>query len=267
MTRSLRSLLYSLLLPLALLAQAPPPAFTAQEVGIDEKLGQTLALDLPLKDESGQPVTLRSLIDKPTILSLNYFRCAGICTPQLNGVVEVLNRTQAVPGKDFQMITVSFDPRDTPEIAAQKRDNYLHEITRAFPRSAWRFLTGDAATTKALADSVGFKFKPQGQEFIHPAALFFLSPKGEITRYMYGVSYLPADLQLAVQEAGRSEARPTISKWLNICFNYDPVGRKYVFNTTRTAAMIIIFGAVVFVLVLVLKGRWHKGKGKGKEQA
>jgi protein SCO1 len=251
--------------PLAVPPQATPPVFTPQEVGIDEKLGQPIPLDLTLKDEAGQPVNLRSLIDKPTILSLNYFRCAGICTPQLGGMAEVFDRTQAEPGKDFQAITVSFDPRDTPDMAAQKRANYLQEIKRPFPPSAWRFLTGDAAVTKALADSVGFKFKPQGDDFIHPAALFFLSPKGEITRYMYGVTYLPADLQLAAQEAGRSEARPTISKWLNICFNYDPVGRKYVFDTTRTAAMVIIFGAVVFVLVLVLKGRWSKKKGK--EQA
>ena len=272
---SLRHLLRSLALSAGVLAWAhpqvpvapasPPPAFTPQEVGIDEKLGQTVLLDLTLKDEGGQPILLRSLIDKPTILSLNYFRCAGICTPQLGGMAEVFDRTQAEPGKDFQVLTVSFDPRDTPEMAAQKRADYTHEIKRPFPQAAWRFLTGDAAVTKALADSVGFKFKPQGDDFIHPAALFILSPKGEITRYMYGVTYLPADLQLALQEAGRSEARPTINKWLNICFNYDPVGRKYVFDTTRTAAMVIIFGAVLFVLVLVLKDRWSKGKAK--EQA
>lgn len=247
-------------------ATAPPPAFTAQEVGIDEKLGQTAALDLTLTDESGKPVLLRSLIDKPTIVSLNYFRCAGICTPQLNGMVDVFNRTQAEPGKDFQVITVSFDERDTFEIAAQKRQNYLNEIKRPFPQAAWRFLTGNAATTKALADSLGFKFKAQGEEFIHPGALFFLSPKGEITRYMYGVEYLPADLQMAAQEAARSEARPTISKWLNICFNYDPVGRKYVFSTTRTAAVITIFGAVVFVLVLALKKKRRPDEAP-KEQA
>jgi len=262
MNMTLRLYLWLLALAFALGAQQPAPTFTAQEVGITEKLGQTAALDLTLRDEDGKPVTLRALVDKPTVMSLNYFRCAGICTPQLNGMVEVFNGTQAVPGQDFQVITVSFDERDTPEIAAQKRVNYLGEIKRPFPRSAWRFLTGDAATTRSLADSVGFKFKPQGEEFIHPGALIFLSPKGEVTRYMYGVSYLPADLQMAVQEAARSEARPTINKWLNICFNYDPVGRKYVFSTTRTAAMVIIFGAVAFVLVLVLKGRWTR-----KEQA
>ena len=248
-------------------AQTPaaPPPFSVEEVGINERLGQIAALDGVLKDEKGNTVSLRALLDKPTILTLNYFRCAGICTPQLNGVVEVLNQTQAEPGKDFQVITVSFDPRDTSEIAAQKRVNYLREITRPFPPSAWRFLTGDAATTKALADSVGFKFKRQGDDFVHAAAIMFLSPKGEITRYMYGVTYLPADLQLAAQEAAKGEARPTINKWLKICFSYDPEGRRYVISFTRIGAVIVLAGALVFLLLLLRKGR--KGEPEKKEKA
>jgi len=242
----------------ALRAQAPAPraaTLNPEEVGINEKLGQRAAIDLVLNDEEGKPVALRSLVDKPTILTLNYFRCAGICTPQLNGVVEVLNRTQAEPGKDFQVITVSFDPRDTPEIASEKRTNYLREITRPYPPAAWRFLTADAATTKALADSVGFKFKKQGDDFIHAAAIIFLSPTGDITRYMYGVTYLPADLQLAAQEAAKNQARPTINKWLKICFSYDPEGRKYALSFTKIGAGIILLGAAIFLAVLIRKGR------------
>ncbi|MDP2875833.1 MAG: SCO family protein [Holophaga sp.] len=241
-----------------------PPPFTVEEVGINERLGQLAALDGMLKDEDGKSVSLRTLINKPTILTLNYFRCAGICTPQLNGVVDVLNKTQAEPGKDFQVITVSFDERDTSEIAAQKRTNYLREITRPFPPTAWRFLTGDAATTRAIADSVGFKFKKQGDDFIHAGAIMFLSPKGEVTRYMYGVTYLPADLQLAAQEAARSEARPTINKWLKICFSYDPEGRRYVINFTRIGAFIVLGGALTFLLVLLRKGRRTKSESKEK---
>jgi protein SCO1/2 len=262
-----------ILLSLALLsglgfasAQSPAPAapsFSPEEVGINERLGQRAAIDLVLNDEDGKAIALRSLIDKPTILTLNYFRCAGICTPQLNGVVEVLNRTQAEPGKDFQVITVSFDERDTPEIAANKRTNYLREITRPYPPAAWRFLTGDAATTRALADSVGFKFKRQGDDFIHAAAIIFLSPTGDITRYMYGVTYLPADLQMAAQEAAQNQARPTINKWLKICFSYDPEGRKYVFSFTKIGAILILLGAAIFLAVLIRKGR----RGKSEENA
>ncbi len=270
----LRSSLSTLALAAALLsapmrAQAPAPApapaadpatpsFTPQEVGIDEKLGATVPLDLVLNGEDGQPVTLRQLIDKPTILTLNYFRCAGICTPQLNGVVEVLNRTEAVPGKDFQVITVSFDGRDTPEMAAQKRTNYLGELTRPFPPAAWRFLTGPATTTRALADAVGFKYKQVGEDFVHAAAIIFISPQGKVTRYMYGVTYLPADLQLAAQEAARGEAQPTINKFLKFCFSYDPAGRKYVLNTTSIGATVIILAGLIFLVTLVRRGRKSK---------
>lgn len=236
------------------------PSFTPQEVGIDEKLGASVPLDLAFKAEDGSPVTLRQLIDKPTILTLNYFRCAGICTPQLNGVVEVLNRTEAVPGKDFQVITVSFDGRDTPEMAAQKRTNYLGELTRPFPPAAWRFLTGPDATSRALADAVGFKFKQVGDDFVHAAAIIFLSPQGKVTRYMYGVTYLPADLQLAAQEAGRGEAQPTINKFLKFCFSYDPAGRKYVLNTTAISATVIILAALIYVAVLIRRGRKPKSQ-------
>src|SRR5664279_1717807 len=240
--------------------QPAPPTFAPGEVGIDEKLGATIPLDLVLKGEDGQPVTLRQLIDKPTILTLNYFRCAGICTPQLSGVAEVLNRTEAVPGKDLQVITVSFDERDEPEVAAQKRTNYLNEITRPFPPSAWRFLTGPGATTKALADAVGFKFKRDQDDFIHAAVIIFISPKGQITRYMYGVSYLPADVQMAAQEAARGEAQPTINKFLKFCFSYDPAGRKYVLNTTSIGATIIILAALIFVFALTRRGRKSKSE-------
>ena len=255
--------------PVALKAQTaqPPasptttaPAFKPEEVGIDEKLGAFIPLDLVLKGEDGQSITLRQLIDKPTILTLNYFRCAGICTPQLGGVAEVLNRTQAIPGTDFQVLTVSFDERDEPEVAAQKRTNYLSEITRPFPPAAWRFLTGPAATTKALADAVGFKFKRQGDDFIHAAAIIFISPKGQVTRYMYGVTYLPADLQMAAQEAARGEANPTINKFLKFCFSYDPAGRKYVLNTTTIGATVILLAALAFLVTLVRRGRKTKIK-------
>lgn len=262
----LTSLLLSLTLVGPLCAQAPAPAtpaaptYKADEVGIDEKLGTTIPLDLTLTGEDGKPVTLRQLIDKPTILTLNYFRCAGICTPQLGGVAEVLNRTEAIPGKDFQVLTVSFDPRDEPEVASQKRTNYLGEITRPFPPSAWRFLTGPAATTQALADAVGFKFKKVGDDFVHAAAIIFISPTGKITRYMYGTTYLPADLQLAAQESARGEAQPTINKFLKFCFSYDPAGRRYVLNTTSIGATVIILGALIFVFVISRRGRKPKSE-------
>jgi protein SCO1 len=240
------------------------PNFTADEVGLDEKLGETIPLDMVLRDESGKPVVLRTLIDKPTILTLNYFRCAGLCSVQLNAVARVLNLTRADPGKDFQVLTVSFDDRDTFEIAAQKRLNYLGQLTRPFPATAWRFFTGEAKSTKALSDAVGFKFKRVGEDFVHPATLIFLSPQGKVTRYMFGTTYLPADLQMAVQEAARGEARPTVNKWLRFCYSYDPQGRTYVLNITRLTALIILGAATGFGVFVTWRGRRAKLEAKDR---
>jgi protein SCO1/2 len=235
------------------LAAAGPPA----EVGINERLGAQVPLDLQLNDEAGKPVTLGSLIDKPTVLTLNYFSCTGICTPLLNGVAEVLGKVQARPGQDFQVITVSFDPRDTPDIAARKRTNYLQEITRPTPPSAWRFLTGPAASTRALCDSVGFNFKLQDGYYIHPGAIMLLSPRGKVTRYMYGIAFLPADLQMAVGEAARGEANPTINRLLRFCFTADPKGRGYVVNFTRIAGSATLVMASAFFAVLGFRKKRH----------
>jgi protein SCO1/2 len=234
-----------------LLAAPAPPV----EVGLDEQLGRTAALDQPLRDEQGAPVTLRGLLGKPTLLTLNYFRCAGICTPQLRGVIELLNDSRIEPGKDFQVVTVSFDPRDTPDVAARKQANHLQSVNRPISPASWRFLTGDPAATRAVADSVGFHFKAQGKDYIHPAAVIVLSPKGTVTRYLYGTSYLPADVAMAVAEAARGEARPAINRMLSICFSYDPVGRRYVVNFTRLAGTMILAAAGAALAVLLVKSR------------
>jgi protein SCO1/2 len=246
----------------------PPSADSAaikpEEVGVDEKLGQIIPLDLTLRDEEGRAVTLRSLVDRPTILTLNYFRCAGICSPQLNGVADVINRTRAEIGKNFQVLTVSFDERDTPDIAARKRTNYLQEIKRPVAPTDWRFLTGEATTTRKLADAVGFKFKKVGEDFVHPGALMFLSPKGQVTRYMYGITYVPADWEMAVQEAALGKVQPSISKWLSFCFSYDPAGRKFAVNITRVAGTFIFGAAMAFAVVLMIKGQRTKSQTKSK---
>lgn len=228
---------------------------SAETSGIDEHLGAAVPLDLALRDETGASVTLRQLIDKPTILTLNYFRCGGICTPQLNNLVRTLNEISIEPGKDFQVLTVSFDPADTPAIAAEKRTNYFKLIKRPFPPLAWRFLTGDAAATGALARAVGFGFQKQGDAFIHPGALIVLSAAGKVTQYLYGISYLPAEVQMAVDDAARGVVRPSISRTLSFCYSYDPEGRKYVLNITRVAGTATLACAVVLVAVVLFIGR------------
>lgn len=249
----------AILLLAAVPATAQVGTAAVEDVGIVEALGRPAALDVPLKDEEGRDVTLRQVVDKPTLLTLNYFRCAGICTPLLNGVVEVLNRMdQAEPGRDFQVVTVSFDPTDTPEIALRKKQNYLKQMKRPFPPSGWRFLTGPAESTKSLCDSVGFRFRQEGDQFVHPGAIVFLSPDGRVTRYMYGVTFLPADVAMAVGEARRGQAEPTINKILAFCYSYDPAGRRYVFNATRLAGAATLLLAAAFVAFFILRRRGRR---------
>jgi protein SCO1/2 len=228
---------------------------SADSAGIEEKLGAMIPLDVQLDDETGRKLSLRQLIDKPTVLTLNYFRCAGVCTPQLTDLARTLNGIDLEPGKDFQILTVSFDSTDTFEIAARKRENYLKLLKRPFPPAAWRFLTGDAASTRAVADAVGFGFAKRDETFVHPAALIILSPEGKITRYMYGITYLSSDLAMAVNEAAQGLVRPTISKALSFCFSYDPEGRRYVLNVTRIGGVVTLVLAGVFAGAVLLRGR------------
>ena len=241
-------------IPLAARAQGTASA----EVGMDEKLGATVALDTTLKDEEGMNITLRQLIDKPTILVFNYFRCSGVCPVLLNGVSEVINQIKLEPGKDFQVIAVSFDPSDTPEMAHEKQRNYLRQMRRPFPPKAWRFLTGNPTATKAVAESVGFNFRPQGDMFMHPVALIVLTPKGTLSRYMYGTTFLSADVEMAIQEAAGGQVRPTIAKVLALCYSYDPASRQYVFNMTRVVGAVLLILAAGFVIYLLRTGKSQK---------
>ncbi len=243
---------------LSMPAQGNAPA----GAGVNERLGAQVALDAVLKDENGNDVTLRGLIDKPTILTLNYFTCTGICSPLLNGLVDAFNRLAIEPGKDFQVITVSFDPGDTPEVAHRKRLNYLEQVKRSFPPEAWRFLTGSAHATKTVTDSVGFVFRPaESGGFVHPGVIVVLTSQGIVSRYMYGITFLPADLEVAVQEAAAGQVRPTITRVLAFCYSYDPQGRRYVLNITRVMGAVVLVFAAGFVLFLLL-GKSGRDKGK-----
>jgi protein SCO1 len=240
------------------LAEAETQADPPLDVGVDEKLGQTVPLDLVLVDEQGDRVTLRKLLDKPTILTLNFFRCTGLCTPLLNGIAEVLQRTDQIPGKDFQVLTVSFDPRDDAELAGKKKENYLKQLGPGFEKSAWRFLTGDPVTTKRLADAVGFRFAKRGDDYVHAGAIMVLSPEGKVSRYLYGVTFLPFDVKMAVAEAAQGRSGPTIARFLRFCYSYDPTGRRYFFDITRVSAAFTILLAAGFGISVAVTRRKRK---------
>jgi protein SCO1 len=224
---------------------------TPSNVGIDEKLGSVVALDTVLKDENGNDVTLRQYIDRPTILMFNYFRCPGICPVLINGTIDTINRMQVVPGKDYRLIAVSFDPTDTPGLAREKKANYLNQMKRPFSPDDWHFLTGTEENTRAVADSAGFNYYRQGDMFVHPGALIMLTSKGVISRYLYGTKFVPADVEIAVREAAEGQVLPTISRVLSFCYVSDPQGRGRVFSVTRFAGAATLIIAAIFVIFIL----------------
>ncbi len=228
------------------------------EVGVDEKLGTTLPLDLTFMDEYGKPVTLRSLITKPTIITLVYYRCPGICSPLLTGVASMVDKMDLAPGKDYNIVTISFSPREDYIMASEKKKNYLTGMKKQIPADSWRFLTGDSASIAKITDAIGFRYQKQGEDFMHGAVITAVSPKGQIARYLHGTDFLPLDVKLALTEASEGRTGPTINKLLKLCFSYDAGAKKYVLNVTRIAGGGIILIMVGFVLMLTLKKKKNK---------
>ncbi len=224
-----------------------------QELGIYEHLDRELAKDFIFKDSDGKQVKFGDLITKPTVIALVYYECPGICTPLLNGLTDVMNKSDLVLGKDYNVVTISFDHGETPVLAHRKKETYKKLIKAGNVQDGWNFLTGDSITIDKFLDQIGFKVKKQGDEYIHPAAIIMLSPKGKITRYLNGVDFLPFDFKMAVIEASQGKSGPTINKMLNYCFSYDPEGKKYVFNITKVAGSIILFFAALLMFFMVMK--------------
>jgi len=244
----------SAVVAILLCATGARAATTPEPPGVTERLGANVPLDLVLRDERGQPVRLGDALDKPTLLALVYFRCPSICSPLLNALASVVERTGLTPGRDFQLLAVSFDDRDTPALAETKQRNYLAGLSPGFPPDAFRFLTGDAATTKRLADAVGFGFQRQGEDFIHPAVVTVLAPGGKITRYLYGISFLPFDVKMAAAEAAQGRAVPTVSRVLQLCYRYDEAGRGYRLDLPRIFGILTLLVVVPFAAFMILRG-------------
>ena len=229
------------------------------EVGITECLGSSIPLQLTFNNEQGQPVQLKELINKPTILALIYFDCPGICPMLLSGISDVIEKSDMTLGKDFRIVTVSFNENDKPAQAIEKKQNFLRKKSLPYAKD-WIYLTGDSAAIHTLTNSVGYHFKRAGNDFIHPVAIIILSPEGKITRYLYGTTFLPFDLRMAIVEAQKGQARPTINRVLEYCFSYDPEGRKYTLQVTKISATIIIFISLILLIFLIIRSGRKKAK-------
>ncbi len=233
----------------------------ATTLGINEKLGNMVPLDLEFINEKGEKVTLKKLMDgKPTMISLNYFRCAGICTPQLNDMAKMLGRLDLAENIDYKVLTIGFAEDEGYELAAAKRKTMLHSIQRQYVSDAWHFVIGDNNSSAILADKVGFTYeksisKAGVVDYVHPAALIMLSPEGKVTRYLNGIEQLPFDVKMALMEAGQGKIGPTIAKNLLYCFAYDPKAKTYIFKWEKIAGAVMTLIMVFFFIYLVRTSR------------
>jgi protein SCO1 len=226
-----------------------------QGVGIDQRLDQQVPLNLVFRDEAGRPVPLASFFHgKPVLLALVYYRCPMLCTQILSGVVSSLKAVSLNPGRDFEVVSVSFDPKDTPETAAEKKENYLRRYNRPNTANGFHFLTGDETNIKALTDAVGFHYRydPISQQFAHASGIMILTPDGRLSRYFYGVEYAPRDVRLGLVEASNNKIGTPVDQILLFCFHYDPTTGKYgafAINLLRGVGAVfgLLFGGFLLV--------------------
>lgn len=232
------------------------------QVGIEERLGEFVPLDTVFVDEQGRDVMLSDLVDRPTVLALAYYNCTNVCPDLLVGTADVIGRSEAVPGKDYRVITVSFDDRDTPVDAARKKDDYLSAASdggREVGEGDWRFLTGGERSIRSLTDSLGFRFRGKDGGFLHPASLIVISAEGRVTRYLFGTRFKPFDIDMALSEASDGRVGPSIPRVARICFTYDPEKKTYAFDFLKIGGGTILFAAGGFAL-FVAAGRKRRGR-------
>jgi protein SCO1/2 len=231
-----------------------------KNVGIDQKLNQQVPLDAVFKDEHGQDVRLGQFFKgKPVILSLVYYSCPMLCTQVLNGMMGSLRRVSFNIGEQFEVVTVSFDPKETPELAAAKKVTYVKGYNRAGAEAGWHFLTGDEANIKRLTESVGFRYAwdDQTKQFAHASGIMVLTPEGKIARYFYGIEYPPNDLRLGLVEASQNKIGTPVDALMLYCYHYDPATGKYgvvIMNVMRIAGIITLVLIVGLLLVLRKRG-------------
>lgn len=235
-------------------------------VGIDEKMGTQLDLSMRFKDETGADVTLGQFYDgkTPVIISPVYFSCPGLCNFHLNGLTEGLKGLDWSVGTKFKVIAVSFDAKETPDLAAQKKNTYMKLYERPGTESGWHFLTGSTENIKKLTESVGFKFRwnEEEKEWAHASAAIVTSPAGMITRYLPGIMFEPKDIRLAVVEAGEGKIGSFVDQLVLYCFQYNPHQSRYtvyVFNIMKLGGAMMILLLAIWLLPVWVRSRRASG--------
>jgi protein SCO1/2 len=248
-----------------------PPAGTAssqmpaalRDVGFDQRLNEQLPLDLPFKDEDGRDVRLGDFFGRrPVILAFVYYECPMLCTQVLNGLTTSLTVLNETVGREFDVVAVSFDPRETPALANGKRKNNLDRYKRPESATGWHFLTGGEAAIKALTTAAGFKYTwdERTQQFAHPSGIIVTTPQGKLSRYFFGIEYAPRDVKFALIESSAGRIGNAIDQLLLYCYHYDPATGQYglvAMSIVRVAGAVTLMALVGFV-VLSIRGESRK---------
>lgn len=230
-----------------------------KRVGFDQNLNAQIPLDLPFRDETGRAVTLRDYFkSKPVMLALVYYECPMLCTVVLNGITRSLKMVPFTPGRDFEIVLVSINPRETPELAQTKKATYVSEYGRPDSASGWHFLTGKESSIKPLADAVGFRYAwdEELQQYAHAAGMMVATHEGRLARYYYGVEFIPQDVKFGLMEASQNRIGSPVDKVLLYCYHYDAATGKYtpwVMTSVRTAGVATVFGIGALIGLLLFR--------------
>jgi len=237
------------------------------EVTIEQRLNSQLPLDAPFRDENGKAVKLGDYFGKrPVVLALVHYECPMLCTQILNGMVRAAKVLTLTPGKDYDVVAISFDARETPKMAAAKKAVYMHDYGHPETANGWHFLTGDVDAIKSVTNAVGFRYKwdVYTAQFAHASAIYVLTPQGKLSKYFYGIEYSPKDMRLGLVEASHNKIGSAVDQVLLFCYHFDPTSAKYTFIAldllrVAGAATLLALGGFVFIMLR----RDHRQKGHG----
>jgi len=255
--------------PSAAQDRSEPTPKALERVGVEEHLDRPLPLELPLVDEEGRTVALGAYLGPgtPMILTLNYYRCPMLCTYELNGLVQGMKGLPWSAGREFEVVTVSIDPRELPALARAKKRTYVDSYGRPGAENGWHFLTGSPASIEALTRAAGFQYEYDGEtdQYAHAAVILLVTPDGRVSRYLYGVQFDPATLKLGLLEASKGKIGSAFERFILYCYHYDSNQGRY----ALAAMKIMRAGAALTVLVLgtVVSGFWVRDRRRRRESA
>jgi protein SCO1/2 len=222
------------------------------QVGFEEKQGQYADLSTKLVNEAGDTVLLKDVINKPTILNLVYFQCAGTCSPLMWGISKFIDGMDLQLGKDYEVVTISFDPTENIKLGINKKASYISTMKKKADAKNWLFFVSDSADIANLTRSVGFDYQKVNDQYVHPTGLIALAADGKIVRYLRGIDFLPFDIKITLVEAAKGKIGPSINRLLAVCYGYDSKGNQFAFNVTRVSAIVILFIVITIFIVLAL---------------